>query len=98
MSKNDTSKIHLSSVHDYYVRLQSQANSQFTEVALQMASELKANLAAQAGVGAPNPPSTPMLELARPTFTQLRPTVDLLGRNKDLLQGVLFRKQVDQTG
>lgn len=39
-----------------------------------------------------------MLELARPQLSQQRPTFDLLGRNRDLLQGVFIKRQVDQTG
>ena len=58
-----------------------------------MANDLNANITG----GNQHPPSTPMIELARPSQVaqQQRPTVDELGRTKDVLQGVFIRKQVD---
>lgn len=46
MALNDTNKVHLSTIYDYYLRLQDQAYTQFAEAAQNLTSELKANLAA----------------------------------------------------
>ena len=89
MSKEDTNRVHISTMFPYYMRLLDQANTQFAGAAIELQQKMKEKLAATAAVGGVNHPTTPMLELARTNY--IEKPIDIL-RSKDHLQGVYIKK------